>query len=101
MPRAVRELRRSASPRWYLSAMAAIKNEAPYLDEWLAFCLLEGIEHVLLYDNNSTDNTREVLQPWIDAGFAEVYDWPIHWKSGSQTKAYLDALKRLRGRTRW
>ena len=81
--------------------MAAIQNEAPYLDEWLAFCMLEGIEHVLLYDNNSTDNTRDVLKPWIESGFVELFDWPLHWKSGSQTKAYLDALRRLRGRTRW
>lgn len=81
--------------------MAAIQNEGPYLDEWLAFCMLEGIEHVLLYDNNSTDNSREVLRPWIEGGFVELFDWPLHWKSGSQTKAYLDALRRLRGRTRW
>lgn len=86
---------------WYLSAMAVIKNEAPYLDEWLAFCILEGIEHVLLYDNASTDNSREVLRPWISAGYVELFEWPLHWKSGSQTKAYLDALRRLRGRTRW
>jgi hypothetical protein len=89
------------SPAWYLSAMAVIKDEAPYLDEWLAFCLLEGVEHVLLYDNNSTDDSREVLRPWVEAGFVELFDWPLHWKSGSQTKAYLDALRRLRGRTRW
>jgi len=81
--------------------MAAIKNEAPYLDEWLAFCMLEGIEHVLLYDNNSSDNTRDVLRPWIENGFVELFDWPIHWKSSSQTRAYSDALKRLRGRSRW
>ena len=86
---------------WYLSAMAAIKNEAPYLDEWLAFCVLEGIEHVLLYDNSSTDHSREVLQPWIEAGIVELFDWPIHWKNGAQTKAYVDALERLRGRTKW
>jgi uncharacterized membrane protein YkvA (DUF1232 family) len=93
---------RTASPRtWYLSAMAAIKNEAPYLDEWLAFCVSEGIEHVLLYDNGSTDNTCEVLQPWIRAGIVELFDWPVHWKQGAQTKAYADALRRLRGRTRW
>lgn len=87
--------------RWYLSAMAAIQNEAPYLDEWLAFCVLEGIEHVLLYDNCSTDNSREVLQPWIDAGIVELIDWPLHWKSESQSKAFLDALSRLRGLTKW
>ena len=81
--------------------MAVFKNEAPYLDEWLAFCALQGIEHVLLYDNSSTDNSREVLQPWIEAGFVELFDWPLHWKNGAQTKAFIDALSRLRGRSRW
>jgi hypothetical protein len=87
--------------RWYLSAACAIKNEAAYLDEWLAFGVSQGIEHFLLYDNASTDNSHEVLQPWIEAGIVELVDWPLHWKSGSQTKAFLDALTRLRGRTRW
>lgn len=94
-------LERDGSNRWYLCAMAAIQNEAPYLDEWLAFCVLEGIEHVLLYDNCSTDNSREVLQPWIAAGIVELVDWPLHWKNGAQSKAFLDALGRLRGRTKW
>lgn len=93
--------RSSQSSSWYLSAMAIFKNEAAYLDEWLAFCVLEGVEHLLLYDNGSTDNSREVLQPWIDAGIVEVLDWPILWTHGAQTKAYADALRRLRGRTRW
>jgi glycosyltransferase involved in cell wall biosynthesis len=88
-------------PVWYLSAVAAIKNEAAYLDEWLAFCVLEGVEHVLLYDNSSTDNTKAILQPWIAAGIVELFDWPVHWKDGAQTKAHLDALSRLRDRTRW
>lgn len=91
----------AGSPRWYLSVATAIQNEAPYLDEWLAFCVMEGVEHVLLYDNFSTDNSRAVLQPWIDAGVVELFDWPIHWKNGAQTRAFSDALHRLRGRTRW
>jgi hypothetical protein len=95
------EIAASSSHRWYLSAATAFKNEAPYLDEWLAFCVMEGIEHVLLYDNGSTDNPREVLEPWIDAGVVELVDWPLHWKSGAQAKAFLDALDRLRGRSRW
>lgn len=86
---------------WYLCATAAIQNEAPYLDEWLAFCMLEGVEHVLLYDNGSTDNSKEVLEPWIKAGIVELIDWPLHWKSEAQSKAFLDALSRLRGRTKW
>jgi glycosyltransferase involved in cell wall biosynthesis len=81
--------------------MTVFQNEARYLDEWLAFCVSEGIEHLLLYDNCSTDNFREVLQPWIERGIVELFDWPVHWKDGAQTKAYLDALQRVRGRARW
>lgn len=92
---------RTSPPKWYLSVVAIFKNEARYLDEWLAFCVAEGVEHVLLYDHSSTDNANEVLQPWIDAGIVELIDWPVPWKSGAQTKAYLHALGRLRGRTRW
>jgi glycosyltransferase involved in cell wall biosynthesis len=92
---------RAKSPVWYLSVMAAIQNEGPYLDEWLAFCMSEGVEHFLLYDNCSTDEPQEVLKPWIEAGIVELFDWPIHWKDAAQTKAYMDALQRLRGRTKW
>jgi hypothetical protein len=86
---------------WYLSAATVFQNEAPYLEEWLAFCVSEGVEHFLLYDNCSTDNSREVLEPWIASGIVELVDWPLHWKNGAQTKAFLDALGRLRGRSRW
>jgi hypothetical protein len=91
----------NAWPYWYLSAVAIFKDEARHLDEWLAFGVLEGIEHFLLYDHVSKDNPREVLQPWIDAGIVELIDWPVIWKNGAQKEAYIDALHRLRGRTRW
>lgn len=86
---------------WYLTVVCMFQNEAAYLEEWLAFCLSEGVEHVLLYDNASTDISRDVLQPWIDTGFVELIDWPIKFESGAQIKAYNDALERIRGRTRW
>ena len=92
---------RLASTRWYLSAVAIFQNEAAHLEEWLAFSLLQGVEHFLLYDHSSTDGPLAVLQPWIDAGIVELIDWPLDWKAGAQAKAYADALERLRGRSRW
>ena len=89
------------SPTWYLCAVAIFKDEARHLDEWLAFGISEGIEHFLLYNHFSSDDAKEVLKPWIDAGIVELFDWPIGWNSGAQTKAYVDALRRLRGRTKW
>ena len=90
-----------ARPSCYLSAVTVFKNEAPYLEEWLAFCVVQGVERFLLYDNSSTDNSREVLEPWVAAGLVQVVDWPLHWKSSAQTRAFMDALGRLRGRSRW
>ncbi|MDQ3077876.1 MAG: glycosyltransferase family 92 protein, partial [Pseudomonadota bacterium] len=86
---------------WYLAAVCLFQNEAHNLDEWLGFCFSEGIEHVLLYDNFSTDNFRGVLDPWIAAGFVDLIDWPIPFDKQAQSKAYADALDRLRGRARW
>jgi hypothetical protein len=36
---------------------AIMKNEADYVEEWLAFHVLQGVSHAVLYDNNSTDDT--------------------------------------------
>src|SRR5690348_1564112 len=87
--------------RWNLVVVAIFKDEERYLEEWLAFCLCEGVEHVLLYDHCSTDDSRKLLEPWIEAGIVELIEWDLPWKNGAQAKAYADALVRLRGRTRW
>lgn len=97
----MRRRRASSWPPVYLTVVAMFQNEARYLDEWLAFCVLEGVEHVLLYDHFSTDNPRDVLRPWIDAGIVELIDWRVPWDEGAQGQAYVDALRRLRGRSRW
>ena len=89
------------SPQRYLSVVCIFKDEGRHLDEWLAFCVAQGVDHFLLYDNGSSDNSREILRPWIASGIVEVIDWPVPWKSGAQVKAYADALSRLRGRTKW
>ena len=86
---------------WYLTAVCVFQNEAQNLDEWLAFCFSEGVEHVLMYDNFSTDDFRAVLEPWIAAGFAELINWPIPFDDRAQVKAYSDALHRLSGQARW
>lgn len=88
-------------PLRYLSVVCMFQNEAAYLEEWLAFCVLEGAEQFLLYDNASTDGSLEVLRPWIAAGLVEVIDWPVPFEHAAQLKAYNDALVRLRGQSRW
>lgn len=50
---------------YYLSVAAIMKNEKPYLKEWLEYHLMQGVEHFYLCDNDSTDGTFEYLEPYI------------------------------------
>ena len=49
-----------------LTITAIFKNEGHYLKEWLDYHLLAGVEHFYLYNNDSTDNYKEVLAPYIE-----------------------------------
>lgn len=45
-----------------------MKNEKPYLKEWLEYHLLQGVEHFYLCDNGSTDGTDAYLEPYVAKG---------------------------------
>ncbi len=69
------------------------KNEARYLPEWIEYHKAVGVTRFFIYDNESTDNTREILQQYIDEG-SVVYTWcPGKIR---QFPAYIDALDRFR-----
>ncbi|MBL8546133.1 MAG: glycosyltransferase family 2 protein [Hyphomonadaceae bacterium] len=57
-------LRRASpfKPSAFFSVFAALKDEAEYLEEWLAHHALVGAERFYLYENNSTDATREIIE---------------------------------------
>lgn len=69
---------------------AIFKNEARYLREWVEFHLLVGAETFLLYDNNSDDNWRSELAPYMREGYVSVQPWRTE---PGQLSAYVDALQ--------
>lgn len=85
-------------PKYYLTICAIAKNEAPYFEEWIEWHRKQGVEKFFIYDNESTDNIREVLQPYIDSGLVEYRYW-----SGKkqQLAVYDDCFDRHRRETRW
>ena len=44
-----------------------VKNEAPYVEEWINFHEKQGVCHFIIYDNESTDNLHDVLLPYIES----------------------------------
>jgi hypothetical protein len=72
------------------SVVAIIKDEGPYLAEWVAFHELQGFKRFLIYDNGSCDDGPAVAE----AMGCEVMWWPGEVQ---QLPAYYDALTRLDG----
>ena len=86
------------SPEHYLAVCAIAKNEGPYFKEWIEWHRSQGVERFYIYDNESTDGTREVLQPYIDSGIVEYHFFPGRKR---QLAAYDDCFERHRFDTRW
>lgn len=62
--------------KYMVSFCLIFKNEAPFLKEWLDFHLTVGVDHFYLYNNNSDDNFREILEPYIGLGIVTLIEWP-------------------------
>lgn len=74
----------------YLAICAVVKNEAPYIEEWLEFHLMQGVEHFYIYDNESTDGTSEILKRYERQGLVTDTPWPVN---PPQFEAYNHCLK--------
>ena len=62
--------------RYELAVVAILKNEAPYIREWIEYHLLAGVDHFYLYDNDSEDDLRGALKRFIDAGLVDYEPMP-------------------------
>lgn len=88
----------AAEKQYNVSVCAIFKNEAPYLKEWLEFNHIVGIEHFYMYNNNSEDDFRQVLEPYIASGLVTLIEWPHKQK---QMECYMDCIERFGGETKW
>lgn len=85
-----------------LSILATLKNEGPYLLEWIAYHQLVGVDHFYLYDNESTDDSAEILTALAKLGIVTYKFWPSQPGLNKQVSAYEDFLASPQVRdTRW
>ncbi|CAN0164374.1 unnamed protein product [Scytosiphon promiscuus] len=79
------------------------KDFARFLPEWIAFHYALGVDEIGVYDDDSVDNTKEVLQPFVDAGIVKYVFEKIKGR-GTQmiplNHCLFDHHKRLQNRGR-
>lgn len=84
-----------------LSIVAIMRNEAPYVKEWIDYHRLVGVKRFYIYDNESTDNLKEVLTPYIEQGVVIYMYYPGLKSDGVQTKAYNECVANYKDKTEW
>ncbi len=84
--------------KYFISIACIIKNEGAYLREWIEYHKLIGVEHFYVYDNESSDDTKEILKPYINAGLVTYIYYPGR---DMQDVAYLDACRKYGQETKW
>ncbi len=91
---------------YQLSVCAIFQNEASYLQEWIDHHRKNGVDFFLLYNNNSTDDYKQVLRKYEKAGIVTVVDWLHNYTTVEewnkiQVEAYTDAVHRLTNISKW
>ena len=79
-----------ASPGFGVVVVCIVKDEADYLEEWIAYHVALGVDHFLIYDNGSTDGSADLLERYQNHGLVTRIDWPL---GGGQLAAYNHALR--------
>lgn len=89
---------RASTYRHEIAMVSISKNEAPYIKEWIEFHKLVGFTKFYFYDNESEDNTVDILKPYIDSGLVE---YTLIKGKGRQLDAYNDAIVKHKNECRW
>lgn len=96
--RLIKENKHISNFDYQLGIVAIIKNEAPYLKEWIEFHKLVGVDIFYLYDNESTDNILDVLKPYIKEGLVK---YKLVRGNNQQIAVYNDAVSQYKNKVRW
>ena len=84
--------------KYNLAIVAIMKNEGPYLKEWIEFHKLVGVQKFYLYDNDSNDDTRQILDEYIKDGTVDYTFFP---GQKMQLPAYNDCIEKHKNETKW
>ena len=93
-------LNKSAT-HYYLTICAIAKEESRYIDEWIAYHYIKGVDHIFLrYDPASSDieATKNILEKWIRIGYLTV-EWAR--TKGLQGNYYAKVARTIQSKTFW
>ncbi|TWI34281.1 glycosyltransferase family 2 protein [Paracoccus sulfuroxidans] len=76
-------------------SITSVKDEAPYLVEWIAYQKLLGFDEVIVTSNDSTDGTSEILDRLAEAGWCKAIHFQRADHKASPQIAALELVTQL------
>lgn len=76
---------------------AIVKDEAPYILEWIAHHMILGVDKFIIADNSSTDGTKEMLAKLSHAGIIKLIHFHGQVGHPPQMPAYSEILRNSEG----
>lgn len=74
--------------------IGCMKNEGPFLLEWIAFHRAVGIDHFVIYSNDCSDSTDKLLDRLAELGIVSHFD-NSEWKGNSPQQHALNLSLKL------
>lgn len=72
------------------------RDEEGFLSEWVAYYQMHGFNHIMIFNDESVDNSLEELKPWINSGFVSVHaNWTVQSLNVSQNFLRNDFKKAM------
>ena len=91
--------RREEKPTFGL--FAVVKDEAPYIEEWIAHHRAYGCTQIFIAENGSTDGCRELLQSLQASNLCHVVEFTTPAGRPPQLAAYRMLAERFAGEVDW
>ena len=88
----------NSDARYMFAICAIFRNEARYMREWIEYHLLIGVDHIIPYNNFSTDDFMPILQPYIEKGVVTLTEWP---HEHGQMECYMHCSANFGKSCRW
>lgn len=91
-------IKRGGQMPYTLSVVVIAKDEGLYINEWIAFNKAVGVDHIYLYDNDSSDGLRKKISSYMDEGYVS---YRLISGKKRQCDAYNDAIDRYKNESKY
>eukprot|EP00903_Cladosiphon_okamuranus_P007792 g7541.t1 len=89
---AILDKRRTDPSNKNVAVCVRTKDYGRFLPEWIAFHYAAGVDEITVFDDDSVDNTKEILEPFVEAGIVRYISGKIE-RRGFQMKPLNHCLQ--------